>query len=67
MKNSNSEMQNIIALMYGVEMSWINHGHLEGGRLGSAKKLKTPFFEDIKNSFHQVTHIGPEPHQFFSF
>ena len=20
------------------------HGHLEGGRLGSAKKLKTPFF-----------------------
>ena len=43
------------------------HGHLEGGHLGSAKKFKMPFFEDIENSFHQMTHIGPEPHQFFSF
>ena len=45
----------------------MNHGHLEGGRLGLAKKFKTPFFEDIENSFHEVTHIGLEPHQFFSF
>ena len=27
-----------------IEKSYIMHGHLEGRRLGSAKKLKTPFF-----------------------
>ena len=43
------------------------HGHLEGGRLGSAKNFKTPIFEDISNFFHEVTHIGLETHQFFSF
>ena len=31
------------------------------------KKIKTPFFEDIENSFDEVTHIGLEPHQFFFF
>ena len=43
------------------------HGHLEGGRLGSPKNCKTPFFGDIEKSFHEVTHIGLEPHQFFLF
>ena len=28
---------------------------------------KRQFLRDIKNSFHQVTHTGLEPHQFFSF
>ena len=45
----------------------LGHGHLEGGRLGSAKKLKTPYFEDIENSFHEVTCKCPELHQFFLF
>ena len=31
------------------------------------KNFKTPFFEDIENSFHEVTHIGLEPDQFFLF
>ena len=42
-----------------------DHGHLEGGRLGLAEKFKMPFFGDIENSFHEVTHIGLKPHQFF--
>ena len=42
-------------------------GHHEGGHLGSAKILKCHFLKDIENSFHEVTHIGLEPHQFFSF
>ena len=42
-------------------------GHCEGGQLGSGKNFKTPFFKDIANSFNEVTHIGLETHQFFSF
>ena len=29
------------------------------------KISKRHFFEDIENSFHEVTHIGLKPHQFF--
>ena len=46
-------------------MSEFSRGHREGGRLGLAKKFKTPFLKDIESSFHEVTHIGLEPHQFF--
>ena len=35
--------------------------------LARQKNEKRHFFKDIENSLHQVTHIGPEPHQFFSF
>ena len=42
-------------------------GHCEGGRLDSLKNFKTPFFGGIESSLHEVTHIGLEPHQFFSF
>ena len=42
-------------------------GHREGGPTGFSKKSKTPFFRDIEKSFQEVTPIGPEPHQFFSF
>ena len=45
----------------------LNRGHREGGRLGSVKNFKTPISKDISNSFHEVTHIGLESHQFFSF
>ena len=45
----------------------VNRGHREGGLLGLAKKFQTPFLKDIENSFHEVTHLGLEPHQFFSF
>ena len=31
------------------------------------KNSKCHFLEDIENSFHEVTHIGLEPHHFFSF
>ena len=31
------------------------------------KNSKRHFLEDIENSFHEVTHIGLEPHQFFFF
>ena len=31
------------------------------------KNSKRHFFGDIENSFHEVTHIGLEPHQFFLF
>ena len=31
------------------------------------KNPKRHFFRDIGNSFHEVTHIGLEPHQIFSF
>ena len=30
-----------------------------------SKNFKTPFFQDIKNSFHGVTRMGLEPHQNF--
>ena len=42
-------------------------GRREGGPTGFSKKSKTPFFRDIEKSFKEVTPIGPEPHQFFSF
>ena len=35
--------------------------------LALQKNPKRHFFRDIQNSFHEVTHIGLEPHQFFSF
>ena len=31
------------------------------------KNQKHHFFRDIEKSFQEVTPIGPEPHQFFSF
>ena len=31
------------------------------------KNLKRHFLRDIENSFYEVTHIGLEPRQFFSF
>ena len=31
------------------------------------KISKRHFFGDIEKSFHEVTPIGPEPHQFFFF
>ena len=31
------------------------------------KNQKRHFFRDIQKSFQEVTPIGPEPHQFFSF
>ena len=31
------------------------------------KISKHHFIKDIENSFHEVTHIGLKPHQFFSF
>ena len=42
-------------------------GHREGGPTGFSKKSKTLFFRDIEKPFQEVTPIGPEPHQFFSF
>ena len=51
-----------------VSPCWIIHGHLEvPGRSTRSKNFKTPFFEDICDSFNEGTHIGPEPHQLFSF
>ena len=35
--------------------------------LAQQKNSKRHFLKDIENSFHEVTHIGLEPHQFFSF
>ena len=31
------------------------------------KISKSHFLKDIENFLHEVTHIGPEPAQFFSF
>ena len=45
----------------------MGRGHREGGCLGLLKNFKTLFFGDIENSFHEGTHIGLEPHQFFLF
>ena len=42
-------------------------GHRENGHLTWWKISKHHFLKDIENSFHEVTHIGLEPHQFFSF
>ena len=35
--------------------------------LARRKNPKRHFFRDIQNSFHEVTHVGLEPHQIFSF
>ena len=45
----------------------LNRGHREGGRLGSAKNFKCHFLRDIENSFHEVTHMGLEPHHLILF
>ena len=61
-----SGLINLTTIMIG-NCTKVRHGHREGGRLGLVKNFKTPFLKDIENSFLQVTHIGLEPHQFFSF
>ena len=45
----------------------IRRGRFKSGLLTHSKNLKTPFLKDIGNSFHEVTYIGLEPHQFFFF
>ena len=35
--------------------------------LAQQKFSKRHFLKDIENSFHEFTHIGLEPHQFFFF
>ena len=35
--------------------------------LARQKISKCHFLKDIENSFHEVTHIGLEPHQFIFF
>ena len=35
--------------------------------LAKQKNSKRHFLEDISKSFQEVTPMGPEPHQFFSF
>ena len=35
--------------------------------LARQKNSKRHFLEDISKSFQEVTPMGPEPHQFFSF
>ena len=35
--------------------------------LARRKNSKRHFFKDISKSFQEVTPMGPEPHQFFSF
>ena len=42
-------------------------GHREGGPTDFSKISKTTFFRDIEKYFQEVTPIGPEPRQFFSF
>ena len=40
------------------------HGPLNlPGQKTRSKNFKTPFFQDIKNSFDWVADMGPEPHQ----
>ena len=48
-----------------IKMTCTIRGHREGGHIGSLKNFKTPFFGDVESSFHEVTDIGLEPHQFF--
>ena len=50
-----------------VSLCTTRRGHREGGPTGFSKKSKTPFFRDIEKSYQEVTPIGPEPDQFFSF
>ena len=45
----------------------IIRGHCEVDALAQSKISKRQFLKDIENSFHEVTHIGLEPHHFFSF
>ena len=33
------------------------------GRMTRSKNFKTPFFQDIQDSFHEVADMGLEPHQ----
>ena len=45
----------------------ISRGHREGGRLGTVKNFKTPFFKDIENYFHEVIKMGQEPRHFLNY
>ena len=49
-----------MVLSYGVDIVKVDP-------LAWSKISKRHFLKDIKNSFHEVTHIGLEPRQFFSF
>ena len=42
-----------------------SHGSLALDSAVDRKISKRHFFQDIKNSFHVVTQMGLEPHQFF--
>ena len=49
-------------------ITYLTRGQREvPGRSTRSKIFKTPFFRDIENSFHEGTHIGPEPLHIFSF
>ena len=42
-------------------------GHREGGPIGFSKIEKRHFFRDIEKSFQEVTAMGPDSRQFFTF
>ena len=45
----------------------LTRGHREGGPTGFSKNQKRHFLRNIEKPFHEVTPIGPQPHQFFPF
>ena len=47
-----------MVLSYGVDI-------MKMDTLARSKISKCHFSKDIENSFHEATHIGLEPHQFF--
>ena len=44
----------------------INRGHRDGGPT-ALKISKRHFLRDIQKSFQEITPMGPEPRNFFSF
>ena len=55
--------KNLVVLMVYLYMDILKY--LDGALV--RKISKRHFFEDIWDSFNEGTHIGPEPHQLFSF
>ena len=49
------------------ELLWQTIDIVKVDALAQWKISKRHFLKDIENSFHQVTHIGLEPHHFFFF
>ena len=67
MKQSVSTLRRLQILAISKRFLTLFMDILKVDALARQKNSKRHFLEDISKSFQEVTPMGPEPHQFFSF